>query len=72
MSIEVRTFSRFNKELKRLGKKFRSLFNEIDELVDRLEVEPTLGKSMGVGLHKIRLASQSKATQRVSGVAFGW
>lgn len=57
MSIDVRTFARFNRELKRLGRKFRSLPDEIDELINQLENIPTQGKNLGEGLYKIRLAS---------------
>ena len=40
MSTKVEIFPRFKRELKRLGKKFRSLLDEVDELIDDLEDNP--------------------------------
>ena len=67
MSVRVDAFSRFDRDLKRLVKKFRSLANEVDQLIDELEKQPTLGKNLGAGLYKIRLASQSKGTGKRGG-----
>lgn len=37
MSVNVTAFPRFKRELKRLGRKFRSLLDEVDALIDTLE-----------------------------------
>ncbi|WP_019987790.1 type II toxin-antitoxin system RelE/ParE family toxin [Rudanella lutea] len=50
----------FEAKFKRLKKKFRTLENDLKELTDGLVEKPTLGESLGAGLHKVRLASKSK------------
>ncbi|TAE23862.1 MAG: addiction module toxin RelE [Cytophagales bacterium] len=67
MSINVSLLSRFRRDLKRLGKKHRTLVTEVDQLLDLLESDPTLGQSLGSGLYKIRLASQSKGKGKRGG-----
>lgn len=60
MSAEVGSITRFRKDLKRLARKFRTLPNEVDDLITSLEKTPKQGKALGAGLYKIRLASKSK------------
>jgi mRNA-degrading endonuclease RelE of RelBE toxin-antitoxin system len=51
---------RFNKEVKRLIKKFPSLKNEIEGLRDQLFLNPQFGIPLGQDFYKIRLAIRSK------------
>lgn len=67
MSIEVRLLDKFRRDFKRLSRKFRSLTGEVGKLINDLEVNPKQGVDMGVGLHKIRLASTSKRKGKSGG-----
>lgn len=67
MSAEVGSITRFRKDLKRLARKFRTLPNEVDDLITSLEKTPKQGKALGAGLYKIRLASKSKNVGKSGG-----
>ena len=60
MRIRIEVTDEFKRNFKRLSKKFRTLNVELNELIIGLESNPKLGKSLGAGLYKIRLASESK------------
>lgn len=67
MSYNVFTIEPFDKELKRLVKKYPSLKREIANLFHLLETEPTAGTSLGRGCYKIRLAIASKGKGKSGG-----
>jgi mRNA-degrading endonuclease RelE of RelBE toxin-antitoxin system len=60
MSYQVKTIEHFERESKRLKKKFGSLKNEIDALIDELEEDPFKGTALKNGFYKIRLGIRSK------------
>jgi mRNA-degrading endonuclease RelE of RelBE toxin-antitoxin system len=60
MSFEVKTTHRFNRELKRLSKKYASLKNEFSSLLNLLTSNPIHGVDLGNNCYKIRLAIASK------------
>ena len=60
MSYNVLTIPPFDKQLKRLAKKYPSLKNEFAELLESLEEEPEQGTNLGNNCYKIRLAIASK------------
>ena len=57
----------FEKQLKRLVKKYPSLKKEFAQLVEVLAEEPALGTSLGNGSFKIRLAIASKGKGKSGG-----
>ena len=61
MSVKVNALSYFQRKAKRLTKKFRTLDDELANLITGLKQNPhpQQGKSLGAGLYKIRLASKS-------------
>ena len=67
MSYQVDTIENFEREAKRLKKKFPSLKQEINDLIDTLEENPFLGIPMHDGFHKIRLGIKSKGKGKRSG-----
>ncbi len=67
MKREIKTFRHFDRQLKRLLKKFRSLRGELNELSEELIESPKQGKDLGAGLYKIRLGSKSKNTGKGGG-----
>lgn len=60
MSYTILTISPFDKQLKRLVKKYPSLKNEFAELLGSLEKEPEKGANLGNNCYKIRVAITSK------------
>lgn len=57
----------FENKLRRFAKKFPSLLDEIEELATKLEENAQTGTSLGTGLYKIRLASESKGGGKSGG-----
>jgi mRNA-degrading endonuclease RelE of RelBE toxin-antitoxin system len=60
MSYRVDTTPNFEREAKRLIKKYKSLQNEINSLNDSLEEKPKQGAHLGNDIYKIRLAVKSQ------------
>ena len=67
MSYQVESIENFEREAKRLKKKFPSLKEEIGDLIDSLEGNPFIGTSMKDGFHKIRLKIKSKGKGKSGG-----
>jgi len=67
MSYRVDTIEHFEKEVKKLKKKFPSLKQEILNLVIELEENPKKGTPIGKGFYKIRLAIGSKGKGKRGG-----
>src|SRR5438105_4606906 len=60
MSYNVTATPIFQRELKRLAKKFLSLKNEYATLIESLEQHPRQGTPLGNNCYKIRLSIKSK------------
>ncbi len=60
MIYQVETIEHFEREAKRLKKKFPSLRAEINALIDSLEENPFQCVAMRDGFYKIRLGIKSK------------
>ena len=60
MSYNVVVTDGFKREAKKLVKKYKSLANEINTLIEQLEENPTMGTGLGNDCYKIRLAIKSK------------
>ena len=60
MSFSILPTHRFEKELKRLAKKFPSLKNEFAHFIDAILKNPEMGTFIGKDCYKIRLAIASK------------
>jgi len=67
MSYKVKTIPTFEKELKRLAKKYHSLKKEYLELVQSLQKQPEQGSPLGNNCFKIRLAIASKGKGKSGG-----
>lgn len=53
MTFEVVLTSGFKKNLKRIAKKHRQVLKDINQLIDQLAKNPTLGTDLGHNLYKI-------------------
>jgi hypothetical protein len=67
MSFSVYTTDFFDKELKRLAKKYPSVKNDYKTLVDSLKEEPKQGQPLGKDCYKIRMAITSKGKGKSGG-----
>jgi len=67
MSYSVKTISVFERQAKRLMKKFPSLKEEIQTLIKDLKEEPEKGTSIGHNCYKIRIAISSKGKGKSGG-----
>lgn len=67
MSFNVYTLRPFDKQLKRLVKKYPSLKKEYIDLIDSLENNPEQGTAIGNRCYKIRLAIASKGKGKSGG-----
>ena len=67
MSFNVKTISVFDRQAKRLVKKFPSLKEELQTLISELKEDPTKGKRIGHNCQKVRLAIISKGKGKSGG-----
>ena len=67
MAIKISFSSFFDSRVKKFIKKFPSLGDELREFLESLQEDPFIGKSLGAGLYKIRLASSSKGKGKSGG-----
>jgi mRNA-degrading endonuclease RelE of RelBE toxin-antitoxin system len=67
MSYKVKFISKFEKELKRLSKKYPSLKSDFSSLLQSLKQNPSQGTSLGNDCYKVRLAISSKGKGKSGG-----
>jgi mRNA-degrading endonuclease RelE of RelBE toxin-antitoxin system len=67
MSFSILRLNSFDKELKKLSKKYPSLKQDYADLLDEIEVNPKLGSPIGRNCYKIRLSITSKGKGKSGG-----
>ncbi|HRH33663.1 MAG TPA: type II toxin-antitoxin system RelE/ParE family toxin, partial [Catalimonadaceae bacterium] len=67
MSFEIRFLPSFEKELKRLAKKYPSIKQDFGQLVHLLKNNPSSGISLGNHCFKIRMSIASKGKGKSAG-----
>lgn len=67
MSYNIKTIPKFEKELKRLAKKYSSLKLEYKQLLVLLKNKPQSGTALGNNCYKIRFAISSKGKGKSGG-----
>lgn len=67
MKFKVVATTPFEKQLKRLAKKYKSLKDDIAKLIAKLEHNPAIGIHIGKDCYKIRLAIKSKGKGKGGG-----
>ena len=67
MSFKILTIPPFDKQLKRLVKKYPSLKSDFSVLLGSLQTEPEQGTAIGRNCYKIRLAITSKGRGKSGG-----
>lgn len=68
MGFEIRTISAFEKDFKKLSKKYPSLKSDLLKLIRQLEANPFLGASLGKDFYKVRLNISSKGKGKSGGL----
>ena len=56
MNYSIDTLPSFDKKVKKLAKKYKSLKSDLRELVKELMQNPTVGADLGNGVRKVRMA----------------
>lgn len=67
MSFQIKFTAAFRRDAKRLTKKYRSLPDDINRVVQQLPENPQLGTAIGHSCYKIRLAITSKGQGKRGG-----
>mgnify|MGYP001817627199 CR=1 FL=1 len=67
MSFKIYVSDSFEKELKKLAKKYPSIKNDYKALVDSLSMNPKQGDPLGKDCYKIRMAIASKGRGKSGG-----
>lgn len=67
MSFEILQSLQFEREFKRLAKKYPSLKKEYSDLISALEKNPTEGVAIGQNCYKIRISIASKGKGKSGG-----
>ena len=67
MNYTIKTAKSFDKEIKRLRKRYASIADDYENLLNELRNNPHLGTDLGGGLRKIRMAITSKGRGKSGG-----
>jgi hypothetical protein len=67
MKYDIVATENFERKIKRLARKYKSLKNDLKILFSQLESNPGLGNSIGNDCYKIRLAIHSKGRGKAGG-----
>lgn len=67
MKYRIKTTKSFDKALKKLSKKYVSIADDYELLLQELKQNPYLGTQLGHGLHKIRMRIASKGKGKSGG-----
>jgi hypothetical protein len=67
MSFSIYTTDFFDKELKKIARKYPSVKNDYKSLVNSLKYDPRQGQALGKDCYKIRMAISSKSKGKSGG-----
>lgn len=67
MSYSIRTIKSFDKEVKRLSKRYRSLKQDLIAFIEELQNNPYGGVDLGNNIHKVRMTISSKGKGKSHG-----
>ena len=67
MNCKTITYPTFERELKRLAKKYRSMKADYKKLLEELQQTPLMGADLGRGLHKVRMSIAAKGKGKSGG-----
>ena len=67
MNFKIETIPRFEKDVKKLKKKFPKIKNDLINLIDELSSNPEIGINLGENIFKIRFLNSSIPTGKSGG-----
>jgi len=67
MNYKIDTIPRFEKDVKRLKKKFPKIKNDLEVFVNELSSNPELGINLGENIFKVRIPNSSIPTGKSGG-----
>lgn len=67
MEYRIKASKAFDREIKRLSKRYHSMADDYERLLNEIEENPHLGTDLGGGLRKIRMAITSKGRGKSGG-----
>ena len=67
MSFEIRTIDVFDRQAKRMAKRYASFRDDYAELLKELKDNPFAGSDLGGGIRKVRMAIASKGKGKSGG-----
>ncbi len=68
MNFSIETTPHFERELKNLAKRYKSMKQDFGIFIDSLKENPFQGSDLGGGLRKIRMSVDSKGKGKAGGV----
>jgi len=67
MKVTIKAWDSFKREFKRLGKRYASLADDYERLLDELTANPCQGADLGGGVRKIRMRIAAKGKGKSGG-----
>jgi len=67
MNFKIETIPRFEKDVKKLKKKFPKIKNDLTVLINKLLLNPAIGINLGENIFKIRFPNSSIPTGKSGG-----
>jgi len=67
MNFNIETIPRFEKDVKKLKKKFPKIKNDLINLIDELSSNPEMGINLGENIFKVRFPNSSIPTGKSGG-----
>ena len=67
MKFKIETIPRFEKDVKKLKKKFPKIKNDLIDFIDKLSSNPKLGTDLGENIFKVRIPNSSIPTGKSGG-----
>lgn len=67
MNFKIETIPRFEKDVKKLKKKFPNIKNDLVKFIDELSTNPTLGINLGENIFKVKISNSSIPTGKSGG-----
>ena len=67
MKVKIYTEKEFERQLRKLSKKYRSMLDDYDAFLTGLEQDPFQGTSLGKGVRKVRMAIAGKGKGKSGG-----
>nr|WP_297652306.1 addiction module toxin RelE [uncultured Prevotella sp.] len=67
MHVQIYTEKEFERQLRKLAKKYHSIIKDYDAFLNELEKDPYQGSSLGKGVRKVRMAIASKGKGKSGG-----